>query len=522
MQPQLWRIRRRLCNNRDMIRILLLISTVLLFAVAAASAADVVATLADAVERQDAAIVRSLLEQGADVDAPQADGMTPLHWAVFHDDARLAQQLVDAGADVAAVTRYGVPALSIACTNGNGDIVELLLNAGADPQMTLPGGESALMTASRTGEIGPVAALLARGADVNAKERKGQTALMWAAAEGNLDVVDALLNADADFRTPLESGFSPLFFAVREGRTDVALRLLQAGLDVNEPMRGRKQKQGPNPLILAVENGHFETALALLEAGADPNLQPDGFAALHAVSWVRKPIRGDGDPSPVGSGRLTALQFVRELTAHRADVNIRLEDGDSGFADFTTTGASPFILAARTGDLSLMNLLLELGADPAITNADGSTALLAAAGIGDLGSGQQAAGTEEEATAAVELLLELGLDINAVDDNGETAMHGAAYQNWPKLIDFLAANGADIDVWNRKNAWGWTPLLIAQGYREGNFRPDVATIAALEKIMLAAGVTPPQPRPDVSANQQSWDRKPPVRDKPVKPPEGRP
>jgi hypothetical protein len=131
------------------------------------------------------------------------------------------------------------------------------------------------------------------------------------------------------------------------------------------------------------------------------------------------------------------------------------------------------------------------------------------------------AGTENEAIAAVELLLSLGLDVNAVDDNGETAMHGAAYQNRPKLIDFLAAHGADINVWNRKNAWGWTPLLIAQGYREGNFRPDVATIAALERIMLAAGVTPPEPDPDVIANQQSWDKKPPVRDKSTKPPEGR-
>ena len=504
-----------------MIRILSSIIAVLVIAVADASAAGVAAPLADAVEQQDAATVRSLLEQGADVNASQADGMTPLHWAVYHDDAGVAEQLVEAGADVRAVTRYGLAALSIACTNGNGDIAELLLNAGADPQTTLPGGETALMTASRTGEIGPVAALLARGADVNAKEHKGQTALMWAAAEGNLEVVDALLSAGADFRTPLDSGFTPLFFAVREGRTAVALRLVEAGLDIDEPMRSEKQKKGPNPLILAVENGHFETALALLEAGADPNAQPDGFAALHAISWVRKPIRGDGDPSPVGSGRLTALQFVRQLIAHGADVNIRLEDGDSGFADFTTTGASPFILAARTGDLPLMHLLLELGADPAVTNADGSTALLAAAGIGDLGSGQQAAGMEEEAIASVELLLDLGLDINAVDDNGETAMHGAAYQNWPKLIDLLAANGADIDVWNRKNSWGWTPLLIAQGYREGNFRPDVATIAALERIMLAAGVTPPQPGPDVSANQQSWDRKPPVRDKPMKPSEGR-
>ena len=89
---------------------------------------------------------------------------------------------------------------------------------------------------------------------------------------------------------------------------------------------------------------------------------------------------------------------------------------------------------------------------------------------------------------AAQLLLNLGADVNAVDDNGETAMHGAAYKNLPKVVQFLADNGAKIEVWNQKNKYGWTPLLIAEGHRPGNFKPSAETIAALHRVMLAAGV----------------------------------
>jgi ankyrin repeat protein len=455
------------------------------------SAAD--APLADAAENQASATVGALLDRGVDVSAPQADGMTALHWAVYHDDADLAKRLLAAGADVKGANRYGVTPLALACTNGNGEIVAMLLAAGADPNSKLPGGETALMTAVRTGRLAAVQALLDHGADVNARERKGQTALMWAAAEGNLEVVDALLNADADFRAPLRSGFTPFFFAIREGRTQVVLRLLKAGIDINEPMRPEAGRgKSITPLILAVENGHFELAVELLKAGADPNAKPAGYAALHAITWVRKPIRGDGDPPPQGSGSLTSLDFVRELVAHQADINSRLENGESGRGRFTTTGSTPFLLAARASDVPLMKLLLELKADPNIANADDCSPLLAAAGVGALGDGEEAAGTEEESLAAVHLLLELGTDANVVDKNGETALHGAAYQSRSKLVPLFAEHGADINVWNRKNKFGWTPLMIAQGHRPGNFRPAPDTIAAIERVMRAAGIEPPK------------------------------
>jgi len=449
-------------------------------------AAETEAPLADAAAKNDRIAVQTLLQKRVDVNAAQVDGMTALHWAVHLDDLETAKLLVSAGADAKAENRYGVTPIALACTNGNTAIVELLLDSGADPNTTLRGGETVLMTAARTGKLGPVQALLARGADVNAEERKGQTALMWAAAEGHVAVVDALIEAEAGFRTRLKSGFTPFFFAVREGRSGVVLRLLDAGIGVNDVMRprfGRAAQARISPLLLAIENGHFELALELLEAGADPNEQRIGYTALHAISWVRKPIRGDGDPPPIGSGNVSSLQLVRQLATHGADVNARRKRQPAGRARLNMTDTTPFLLASRTADIPLMRLLVELGADPLLSNADGCTPLMAAAGVGALGDGDEAAATETEALEAVKLLLELGADVNTRDANGETAMHGAAYKSWAKVVEFLAESGADAALWNRKNKHGWTPQLIAEGHRPGNFRPSPETLAALHHAM---------------------------------------
>src|SRR4030095_6066104 len=387
--------------------------------------------LADAAERMDRAAVRSLLKQTADVNAAQVDGMTALHWAAYQDDTETGKLLLDAGANVKAENRYGVTPLSLACQNGNTALIELLLSAGADPNTALRGGETVVMTAARTGRTGPVKALLSRGAKVDLKEQHGQTALMWAAAEGHAAVVELLIEAGADFRTPLpDSGFTPMFFAVRDGHLNVVRALLKAGIDVNETMQPRKSsgkgpRKGMSPLILAVENGHFELAAALLDAGADPNDQRSGFTALHALTWVRKPNRGDGDdgdPAPIGSGNLSSLQLVRKLVQHGADVNARLKTGKSGSGLLSRAGATAFLLAAVTDDAALMRLLVELGADPLLGNEHHCTPLMAAAGVGTIAPLEEA-GTEPEAVEVVQLALNLGGDINAGDDKGENPLH---------------------------------------------------------------------------------------------------
>lgn len=474
----------------------LLLSAVSLFG----AGAD--ALLADAAEQMDRARIRTLLQQRADVNAPQIDGMTALHWATYQDDRDTAELLVRAGANANAASRYGVTPLSLACTNGNGAMVELLLQAGAAPNASLPGGETPLMTAARTGTLASVKALLSRGASVHsADDRRGQTALMWAAAEGHAAVVQALIAAGADVRTRVPSGLTPLLFAVREGRLGVVRVLLEAGADVNETIPvsagrgrgygGRLPPAGASALLLAVMNAHFELAAELLDAGADPNADLPGYTVLHAMTAVRKPGVGDNDPAPEGSGDMRSIDLVKKLTARGANVNARMtKRANLNNTRLNEIGATPFLLAALTADAELMNTLSAAGADPLASNADNSTPLMMAAGIATRSPGEDA-GTEIEVLEAVEAALALGADVNGVDNNGETAVHAAAYKNLPKVVKVLAAKGARIDRWNQPNKFGWTPLAIAVGYRFGNFKPSPETEAAIREVMIAAGVTPP-------------------------------
>jgi hypothetical protein len=137
-------------------------------------------------------------------------------------------------------------------------------------------------------------------------------------------------------------------------------------------------------------------------------------------------------------------------------------------------------------------------------NADGATPLMAAAGLGCLAP-DEVAGTESECLEAVEFLLSLGADVNVMDGNGETAMHGAAYKSLPKVVRLLAGNGAKPDVWLRKNKWNWTPVMIAEGFRPGNFKPSVETLTALHDVLRSAGVPLPPPTPRSEEKPRRYD-----------------
>ncbi len=504
--------------------------------VAAVASAAEDSTLADAAETGRTTLVRTLLDSGADVNGTQVDGMTALHWAVYHDDSVTTSVLVKAGADVGAANRYGVTPISLAATNRNADVVRLLLDAGADANATLSGGETVLMTASRTGSVESVTALLSGGADPNAQEQRDQTALMWAAAEGHAPVVKALIHAGGDVHASLTSGFTPLFFAVRGGHLDAVRTLLEAGVDVNEVLQRVKEGSGAflnsvskrpvddgmSPLLLAVRNGHFELAVALVAAGADPNDQRTGFNPLHTVTWVRKPDASDlGDPSPTGSGSLTSLDFVKNLVELGADVNAQLL-GTKARPPHTASriemeGATALLMAADRADTALMRVLLDLGADPSLVNVKHTTPLMAAAGLGT-GAPLEEAGTELEAIEAVQFLLEMGADIDAVDQDGNTAMHGAAFAHFPRVVELLAERGSDPAVWSVPNHGGLTPLFIAEGHRGGGFKPSRPTMDAVAALMLLEQLPMDGPRPTV----RDIYEKPPKVVEPPKPPQPRP
>lgn len=467
--------------------------------------------LLDAVRKGDSQRLGALLSGKVNVNQAEADGMTALHLAVFKNDVKATRLLLGAKADPSVKNAYGVTPLWLACQNGNAKLVRALLKAGAEINDPQAGGQTVLMMAARSGSLGAVKALFRKGGDVNAKENRGQTAVMWAAAEGHADVVAWLIKKGADFKTPLRGGFTPLFFAIRAGHSDTVKTLLAAGVDVNESMdperrAGRGPQSGMTPLLMAVENGHFELAIDLVKAGANPNDMEAGYAALHAVSWVRKPDSGEGvngQPPPDVTGNLTSLDFVRQIVELGADVNLPLERGSGGRGKFNRKGATPFMMAAKTADLKLLQLLHELGADPNIKTIDEVTPIIVAAGLGTEAAGE-VAGTEDEVLASLAWLIEIGQDVNAVDVHGETAMHSAAYKNLPKVVEFLVEKGAKVDVWNQRNEYGWTPLLIAEGFRPGNFKPSFETIDAIHNVMLASGLTPPPLTPANGVNNSDF------------------
>ena len=424
---------------------------------------------------------------GADNNSP--DGTTPLHWAVRANDLAQVNKLLAAGADVKAANRYGITPLYLACENANAAMIERLLKAGADANSVSTEGETALMTVARTGVVEAARILLEHGAKVDAREQwHGQTALMWAVDERHPAMVRELIAHGADVNAvsnvnhwerqntsePREKwlplgGLTPLLFAARQGCVECAGILLEAGAGINTT-----DPDGISPTLLSIINGHYDVAAFLLNKGADPNLADEtGRTPLFsAVDFNTMPASNRPAPKVIDN-QVTSLDLMKLLLDKGANVNAQLKKQqpyraklDRGQDSMLTTGTTPLLRAAKAADLPAMRLLLARGADANLATRAGINPLMAAAGLGS--KEEDATGrfkTEADAIEAIQLCLDAGVDINAANGQGQTALHAAALKGWDKVVQFLADRGANLSVKDRQ---GKTPLDAALGQAGGS------------------------------------------------------
>jgi ankyrin repeat protein len=430
-------------------------------------ATDADVRLIDAVKSGDAAAVSRLLQQGVDINTRQGDGATALHWAAYRNNLDAADVLIRAGAAVDATNDLGVTPLWVAATLDNTAMIARLLQARGNPNLAPPTGGNPLMIASRNNNIAAVKLLLAHGANANAKEdAQGQTALMWATAQQHPGVVQVLLEAGADVHARTASsrrrvllccqsyigdpegaawveqgGFTPLMFAARHGDVGSARLLLDAGARIDDTAA-----VGTTALVVAAQYGHRAVAALLLDKGADPNAARAGHAALH---WAT--LRSD-------------TELVRALLSHGANPNVRLSTGtplkrsggEYAFDKFLI-GATPFLLAARKADVDVMRVLVAGGANPTLSLNDGRTPVMAAAEANNKGL-LRARPVEGRILEAVKVALDLGVDVNAANQTGNTALHMAVANKFETVVRLLAERGARLDARNQK---GQTPLAVA-------------------------------------------------------------
>jgi ankyrin repeat protein len=494
----------------------------ILLTAGAVFAAEPETRLVQAAADKDRDAVRALVAKKIDVNAARADGATALLWAAHWNDLEMAEMLLRAGANVNAADDYGVTPLARACENTGEEMVAKLLGAGADPNAAQKSGLSPLMIASRTGNVAIVRALLAKGANVNATtEEANATALMWALAMGHSSIITTLIESGADVRTSTAKGFTPLMFAARNGDIEVARALIARGAGINE-----LASDGTHVLPFAILGGQDAFAMFLLEQGADPNGRIDGVAALHVAAgnvttWLGDWSRRRGGSSLGGvmyGGRLDVarrLALVKALLARGADPNIRITNSAMfmNYVGYPKKGAfEPY--ACGTGDLSgatalwvaafsangggsaqnfgqpnrsetgveVLQALLAAGASLHLATADGTTPLMAAAGLGRATytprepRGIRSPGAEQ----AVKLLLEAGADINAVNEADFTALHGAAFRGLNEVVQYLVEHGANI---NARDFKGRTPYRLAEGSKQSfQFQSWPETAKLLEQL----------------------------------------
>jgi uncharacterized protein len=502
--------------------------------------------------KNDLEMADMLIRAGANVKAANHDGATALYLASIRGSAPMLDKLLKAGADANERGPEGETPLMLAARNGATDAIKVLLDHKADINATDKlRGTTALMWAAEQVHPAAVKLLVESGANVAAAtsvDTKGNKAYLAPTVQARLagsfgtggrggagrggarvarppaegaGATAEQLQAQADEAAAQAAfgrqsdkdggGLTALIYAAREDCLECARILVGNKADVNQTSH-----YGWTPLLTATQNRHYKLGEYLLEHGANPNLANNGgWTPLYLATDNRNIEGGD---YPVRNPDMDHFEYIQLLVAKGANVNARICGKASTPTDckgdstetrtiFTMQwlfedGATPFLRAAQSGDVKLMKFLLEHGADPKIYTSQGETPLAVASGIGWV-EGVTFEWSDAENLEAVKMCLDLGIDPNAADDQGRTALHGAAHKGRVKVIQMLVDAGAKLDTHDKGSrdtingallGHTWIPIdytrgLVRVGVQSAIPHPDAE--ALLAKLMKEKGLEVP-------------------------------